>query len=88
VGFLNNFIFCACVQVDDVAEGYRGAAPGSFCYKTLGDGNCFFRALSIAAFGNDSLHREIHVRISCELAINSQLYTSPDIVAAGTNLEG
>lgn len=72
-----------------MAEDHQGAAAaGSFCHKTLADGNCLVRALCIAAFGNDSLHQELRVRISCELAIHSQHYTSPEIVAAGSSLDG
>ena len=36
--------------------------------KTTGDGNCFFRAASILAFGHENRHEEMRVRIVTELA--------------------
>ena len=38
-------------------------------------------------FGNDSHHKEICIRITCELAVNKQKYLSPDYVVKGACLE-
>ena len=42
--------------------------------KTTGDGNCFFRAASILAFGHENKHEEMRVRIVVELAANDEFY--------------
>ena len=36
----------------------------------------------------DSHHKELRIRITCELAVNRQRYLSPDYVAKGTRLDG
>ena len=51
------------------------------------DGNCLLWVLSTAVFGNDSHHKEIRIRITCELAVNKQKYLSPAYVVKGTCLE-
>ena len=50
-------------------------------------GNCLPWVLSTAVFGNDSHHKEICIRITCELAVNKQKYLSPDYVVKGACLE-
>ncbi|XP_044164845.1 uncharacterized protein LOC122948815 isoform X1 [Acropora millepora] len=42
--------------------------------KTAGDGNCFFRAASILAFGHQGKHEEMRLRTVVELATNSEFY--------------
>ena len=42
--------------------------------STTGDGNCFFRAASILAFGHEDKHEEMRLRIIVELATNSEFY--------------
>ncbi|XP_067049599.1 uncharacterized protein [Acropora muricata] len=42
--------------------------------KTTGDGNCFFRAASILAFGHQGKHEEMRLRTVVELATNSEFY--------------
>ena len=42
--------------------------------NTTGDGNCFFRAASILAFGHEDKHEEMRLRIIVELATNSEFY--------------
>ncbi|XP_067049587.1 uncharacterized protein [Acropora muricata] len=42
--------------------------------KTTGDGNCFFRAASILAFGHEGKHEEMRLRTVVELATNSEFY--------------
>ena len=39
-------------------------------------------------FGNDSHHKELRIRITCELAVTKQRYLSPDYVVKGTRLDG
>lgn len=78
-------------QLDTVAEGQRppGAAPPShFAKSTPGDGNCLVRSLSTAAFGTEDFHREIRVRLACELALRRNNYLSPEYVARGTTQDG
>jgi hypothetical protein len=50
------------LQVDSVAEKQRtacGVPQEKFPMETAGDGNCCFRALSLAAFGSDCYHNEM-----------------------------
>ena len=42
--------------------------------RTSGDGNCFFRTASILAFGDESKHLEMRVRIVVELACNIEYH--------------
>ena len=42
--------------------------------KTVGDGNCFFHAALMLAFGHEGKHEEMHLRTIVELVINSEFY--------------
>ena len=41
---------------------------------TIGDGNCFARAVSTALYGNQNHHREIRVRLVIESVKNKGMY--------------
>jgi hypothetical protein len=56
--------------------------------ETVGDGNCCFRALSLAALGTDCHYNEIRVLCACELAVNSANYLSAELVSKGTLVAG
>ena len=42
--------------------------------KSFGDGNCFYRSLSLVVFGNEENHMELRVRSVVELALNEKSY--------------
>ena len=42
--------------------------------KSFGDGNCFYRSLSLVVFGNEESHMELRVRTIVELALNEKSY--------------
>ena len=46
--------------------------------KTLGDGNCLYRAISILCIGNETLYTELRARTTCELVIHSDFYLCSD----------
>ena len=50
---------------------------------TLGDGNCFPRALSNALFGTQNRHVEIRVRLVFEAVLNEQFYLSNEYLSLG-----
>ena len=52
------------------------APPNLTPVSIYGDGNCFFRALSLAIFGHEERHLEI--RTVCELVVNMKAYLSVD----------
>ena len=47
---------------------------GVCALKTIGDGNCFYRAASVLAFGHQHNHEEMRLRIVVELATNCAFY--------------
>ena len=51
--------------------------------QTLGDGNCFPRALSNALFGTQNRHVEIRVRLVFEAVLNEQFYLSNEYLSLG-----
>ena len=57
-------------------------------FQTPGDGNCLVRSLSSASFGTEEFHRELRVRLACELAFGRNNYLSPDCVVRGTVEDG
>ena len=63
-------------EVDSYSQGLvpRAKASAYVALNTTGDGNCFFRAASILAFGHEDKHEEMRVRIIVELATNSEFY--------------
>ena len=65
-----------------------GVPSGCYPASTAADGNCLPRALSTAVFGNDSHHKELWIRITCELAVNKQMYWSAAYVAKDTHVDG
>ena len=78
-------------KTDTTAEALRPQDHSSrdrFAKQTIGDGNCLPRALSAAIFKNEHFHVELRVRIVCELAINKNIYLSPDTISKGTDLDG
>ena len=50
---------------------------------TLGDGNCFPRALSNALFGTQNRHVEIRVQLVFEAILNEQFYLSNEYLSLG-----
>ena len=42
--------------------------------KSFGDGNCFYRSLSLVVFGSEESHMELRVRTIVELALNEKSY--------------
>ena len=50
------------------------ANPHFVPMKSFGDGNCFFRSLSLVIFGNEESHTELQVRSIVELALNEMSY--------------
>ena len=42
--------------------------------KSFGDGNCFYRSLSLVLFGNEDGHVELRVQSVVELALNEKSY--------------
>ena len=51
--------------------------------QTLGDGNCFPRALSNALFGTQNRHVEIRVWLVFEAVLNEQFYLSNEYLSLG-----
>ena len=51
--------------------------------QTLGDGNCFPRALSNALFGTQNRHVKIRVRLVFEAVLNEQFYLSNEYLSLG-----
>ena len=51
--------------------------------QTLGDGNCFPRALSNALFGTQNRHVEICVWLAFEAVLNEQFYLSNEYLSLG-----
>ena len=50
---------------------------------TLGDGNCFPRALSNALFRTQNRHVEIRVRLVFKAVLNEQFYLSNEYLSLG-----
>ena len=50
------------------------ANPHLVPMKSFGDGNCFFRSLSLVIFGNEESHTELRVHSIVELALNEMSY--------------
>lgn len=44
--------------------------------SVLGDGNCFYRAMSLALFGTEDFHGYLRVRTAIEIMSNNCLYSS------------
>ena len=68
-----------CSSEDEVDWDSQKLLPQSktyeyFARKTTADGNCFFRAASLLAFGNENRHEEMRVRILVELAVHNAFY--------------
>lgn len=63
-------------EVDSYSQGLVPTTKASayVALNTTGDGNCFFRAASILAFGHEHKHEEMRLRIIVELATNSEFY--------------
>ena len=57
--------------------------PNVLPTHTLGDGNCFPRAVSNALFGTQNRHVEIHVWLVFEAVLNEQLYLSNEYLSLG-----
>ena len=52
---------------------------------TIGDGNCYPRSLSCAAFGNDSRHVLLRAKIVVEGVYNKQRYLDNNYLSMGSN---
>ena len=52
---------------------------------TIGDGNCYPRSLSCAAFGNDSRHILLRAKIVVEGVYNKQRYLDNNYLSMGSN---
>ena len=44
-------------------------------WKTVGDGNCLFRATSIAAYNDESRHRKLRWKVYQEIRDNNQSHS-------------
>ncbi|KAK7484163.1 hypothetical protein BaRGS_00024533, partial [Batillaria attramentaria] len=64
------------------------APPNHLPLVTVGDGNCFLRALSTLCFGTEEHHLEMRVRLVVEMALKLHLYTDPGYIAKGTAENG
>ena len=51
----------------------------------FGDGNCFYRALSMALFVHEERHLELRLRIVCELVMKIMSYLSQDTYTKMSN---
>ena len=71
--FVNN-------QVDPISEQlYPNDAPKNpKPIQVFGDGNCFYRSLSILVCGHDQFYKEMRARTICEMVSNVKLYTESD----------
>ena len=71
--FVNN-------QVDPISEQlYPNDAPKNLKpIQVFGDGNCFYRSLSILVCGHDQFYKEMLARTICEMVSNVKLYTESD----------
>ena len=73
--------FQALLRVDKSAEHLL---PGSFCGKTptccpvqvYGDGNCLYRAVSLAMSGHEKDHLELRLQTCLELAQHASHYAT------------
>ena len=52
---------------------------------TLGDGNCFCRAISRAFYNDDKKHKELRARIVIEGVMNMDKYLSDDCLERGAS---
>ncbi|CAH3142869.1 unnamed protein product [Pocillopora meandrina] len=72
-----------CLNIDESSQKRipTGKLNGDYvALRTSGDGNCFFRTASVLAFGDESKHLEMRVRIVVELACNIQYHlTVPNV---------
>ena len=57
-----------------------------YAIATIGDGNCFCRALSRAYCGDDSMYMELRARIVIEGIVNRDMYLSNDIMERGATI--
>ena len=76
-------------QIDPVAQKFKpGDAPSDMePIETYGDGNCFPRAIAHAAFGTQSRHEEIRVRI-IDIAVKKEhLFLNNDYLSRGLPAE-
>lgn len=61
--------------VDDYSQRLLPNTEAGVCaLRTVGDGNCFYRAASVLAFGHQGNHKEMRLRTVVELATNSGFY--------------
>ena len=63
-------------SIDTAALGYLQPELREKCFalSVLGDGNCFFRSLSLLLFGNEVHHKELRVRTVMAMALNQDLF--------------
>ena len=45
--------------------------------RTVGDGNCFYRAVSLALYGTEAYHMKLRFITSLEIAENETFYSVP-----------
>ena len=67
-------------EIDSVALSlYPTDAPQNLIpVKVTGDGNCFFRTMSLLLFGNENFHVELRIRATLELVSNFHIYMKAD----------
>lgn len=56
-------------------------------YRTYGDGNCLFRAVSKALYNNENYHQELRFRCILELCLNFENYLNPENYSNDTLIE-
>ena len=76
ISFAERFFVEEVCQVDSSAIKVFGSLleSNSLPLSTIGDGNCFPRALSFLVFGSEAFHVEIRCRICVALATDPDLY--------------
>ena len=74
-------------SIDNVAKLSipKDCTPNRIPVFTIGDGNCYPRSLSCAAFGNDSRHVLLRAKIVVEGVYNKQRYLDNNYLSMGSH---
>ena len=79
---LNEDVEFSSNEVDHYSQSLVPNTEAGVCaLKTIGDGNCFYRAASVLAFGHQHNHEEMRLRIVVELATNSAFYLQDKVAS-------
>lgn len=62
---------------------YPEDSPPLLPIKIYGDGNCLPRSGSVLAFGTEQNHTELRARMTCELALNAEVYLKDSFLSTG-----